>query len=130
MEQTTDRVLIAELLERYVAVTDRGSASEWASLFEEAGEFHVLGRVYKGSERLERFIARVARGRHACSEVEIEIDEPGIRARASSNFRFEADDAASHSRGSYTDELVHTDRGWRIAVRRVAFAATGPDALR
>lgn len=129
MTDATDRVQIAELLQRYVDVTDGGTARDWARLFAEDGEFRVFDRVYKEPERLEKFIGRAPKGRHACSDIKIEIDEPEARGRASSKFRFEADDGRSHSRGTYTDELVHTDRGWRIAVRRVEFSATGPDAL-
>jgi len=129
MSDSADRGQIMELMQRYVDVTDSGTGEEWAQLFDAEGEFHAFDRVFKGHERLERFIGRAPKGVHACTDVDIQIDQPGRRGRASSHFRFEAADGESHSRGSYIDDLIKTDRGWLIAVRRVEFAATGPDAL-
>jgi hypothetical protein len=125
---SSDRDAILQLMRDYAEHSDNDRYREWAELFVEPdGLLEAFGREIVGREKLERFIAKAARGKHGFDSPEIQID--GDRARAQSRFRFVSNDPATHSRGIYRDELVRRDGSWRFAARRIEFHARGPDAL-
>jgi hypothetical protein len=115
-----DHVAICDLMARYCLTLDVDDVEGWVALFTPDARYEVYGRSFDGHEGLRRMAAAAPGGLHLGGPPVIELlDEE--RARTTRNLLFvERGDGVSRS-AVYTDELVRTPDGWRIASCRCRF---------
>jgi hypothetical protein len=115
-----DHVAISDLLARYCLTLDLDDVEGWVSLFTPEASYEVYGRVFSGHEGLRAMMVAAPGGLHLGGPPVVEMlgDD---RARTSRNLLFvDRTDGASRN-AVYTDELVRTPDGWRIAACRCRF---------
>lgn len=121
-----DHTEITQLLARYCLALDHDDVGAWVGLFTDDAVFEVHGQAFEGHEGLRRMLAAAPGGLHLGGPPVIEMVSAD-RATTQQNLLFvDRHDGASRS-AVYTDELVRTDAGWRIAKRRCRFL--GPEGL-
>lgn len=115
-----DHVAITSLLARYCVTLDLGDVDGWVGLFTPEARYEVFGRAFDGHAGLRAMLEAAPAGLHLGGPPVIEMLDAD-RARAQRNLLF-VDRASGASRSAvYTDELVRTPDGWRIARCRCRF---------
>jgi 3-phenylpropionate/cinnamic acid dioxygenase small subunit len=130
-----DKDAIRELLHRYCFFMDDGHFEELAALFSDDGEWIAPYRTAKGPAEiaawLQRSVPPQPRRMHYVMNIIIDCD--GTRATARSNYlvMVEGPNGPFPSVcGTYDDELVKQQAGWRFQCRRLIHAFKGEMALR
>jgi len=117
-------VAISDLLARYCLTLDLDDVDGWVALFTPDATYEVFGRSFEGHEGLRRMLAGAPCGLHLGGPPVIELVDRD-HARTTQNLLF-VDRANGASRSAvYTDELLRTAYGWRIAKRRCRFIVPG-----
>jgi len=117
-----DRDAIRHLLAVYTYNGDRGRIDALAACFAEDGVLEFTGKAPRGPAAIAEALTSGDRNpavtfvRHHVTNPLIEVT--GDSAEARSYFAVTSDNGPDHS-GTYTDRLVRTAGGWRIAYRRV-----------
>ena len=119
-----DHVAISDLLARYCLTLDTDDVEGWVSLFTPEASYEVYGRMFRGHEGLRAMMGAAPGGLHLGGQAVIEM-LPDDRAGTRRNLLFvDRTDGASRN-AVYTDELVRTPDGWRIAACRCQFITAG-----
>lgn len=122
----TDRIEIHELYARYAVHFDGGDPEAWAGVFSEHGRFlldgqpDVVGRDALAAFARER-IAQAPGIRHFTTNVVVDEAPEGTavgQAYALVLCKLPGEPMRLRTLGSYTDELVREDGGWRFESRR------------
>jgi len=116
------------LLSDYGRLLDLRDGAGWAALFTQDGEW-IGGEHYgviAGRERLTQFVAEEFANAPPCIHLfgnhAIDLDDSGMAATAWSRWLLVEQRGADLKialAGSYSDELVKQDGGWRFARREV-----------
>lgn len=115
-----DHVAITQLLARYCLTLDHDDIDAWVELFTPDAVYEVYGRTFEGRDGLRRMMSGAPRGLHLGGPPVICMRGPD-RATTQQNLLF-VDVADGVTRSAvYTDDLVRTSEGWRIAKRRCQF---------
>lgn len=115
-----DHVAITQLLARYCLTLDRDDVEGWVSLFLPDARYEVYGRSWDGHEGLRKMATGAPGGLHLGGPPVIEMTGPD-RARTERNLMFVEQTEGVARNAVYTDELVRTPDGWRIAHCRCQF---------
>ncbi len=115
-----DRGAISDLLARYCLTLDVDDVEGWVGLFTPDARFHVYGRSWDGHEGLRRMATGAPGGLHLGGPPVIDlVDED--HARTTRNLLFVERGGGEQRSAVYTDDLVRTADGWRIASCRCRF---------
>jgi 3-phenylpropionate/cinnamic acid dioxygenase small subunit len=115
-----DHVQITQLLAQYCLILDHDDVDAWVALFTPDATFEVYGRAFEGHDGLRRMMTGAPGGLHLGGPPVIRMLDRD-RAETQQNLLFiDRNDGATRS-AVYTDELVRTGDGWRIAKRRCRF---------
>jgi hypothetical protein len=115
-----DRGAISDLLARYCLTLDVDDVDGWVQLFTPDGRFEVYGRSWDGHEGLRRMATGAPGGLHLGGPpVIVVLDDD--HARTTRNLLFVERGGSEQRSAVYTDELVRTADGWRIASCRCRF---------
>ncbi len=115
-----DRGAISDLLARYCLTLDVDDVEGWVGLFTPDARFHVYGRSWVGHEGLRRMATGAPGGLHLGGPPVIDlVDED--HARTTRNLLFVERGGGEQRSAVYTDDLVRTVDGWRIASCRCRF---------
>jgi 3-phenylpropionate/cinnamic acid dioxygenase small subunit len=124
---------IRRTLALYCQLCDDGRFDEWADLYVEDAEFHVMGTTHRGRAAIKAFIEKgqppERRGKHLCANPLIDLDEGGTGARAVTDYVFvgrAGGGLAITSAGRYHDRLVLDGGRWRFARREIVFMGDQP----
>jgi len=136
MNDTTrhDREEIRHLLAGYTYNGDRGRLQELAACFAEDGVLEYPGARPQGPQAIAETLMSGRGGRNpALSFVRHHITNPlieveGDGASARSYFTVYTDIGPDHA-GTYSDRLVRTAEGWRLAHRLVRVDWQAPQSL-
>jgi hypothetical protein len=115
-----DRGAITDLLARYCLTLDLDDVDGWVALFTPDARYHVYGRSFDGHEGLRRMMAAAPGGLHLGGPPVIDVLDDD-RARTTRNLLFVERGGGEQRSAVYTDDLVRTDDGWRIASCRCRF---------
>lgn len=123
---------IRRTIARYCLFCDDGRFDEFAMLFTEDAQFHVMGTTHTGRDEIRRFMSvnqgPDQRGKHLTSNALIESDGWSGTATAWTDFVFVAADRTISSMGRYHDHLVREgDKVWRFALREIVFRGRTPE---
>jgi hypothetical protein len=126
LSDAADRVMIADLLARYVWAADYGTPEEWADQFTPDGTFGVaVGEMrVAGRERLMEFMVDLQRTvphlHHVTTSLKIELDGDRATGKAQLNeFLSQPEAIYPNIHGWYEDEYVFNGERWLIKSRRV-----------
>lgn len=115
---------IVSLLSEYTHAIDDKRPEAWADCFTPDGRFEVGEYVLKGRDSLLAYaqVHATITSRHVATSPLYQIASDGMSATGRSSVVVMV--ATRHGfkmamTGGYDDELVKTDKGWRIARRRV-----------
>jgi 3-phenylpropionate/cinnamic acid dioxygenase small subunit len=115
-----DHVQITQLLAQYCLILDHDDVDAWVALFTPDATYEVYGRAFEGHDGLRRMMTGAPGGLHLGGPPVIRMLDRD-RAETQQNLLFiDRNDGATRS-AVYTDELVRTGDGWRIAKRRCRF---------
>jgi 3-phenylpropionate/cinnamic acid dioxygenase small subunit len=115
-----DHVQITQLLAQYCLILDHDDVDAWVALFTPNATYEVYGRAFEGHDGLRRMMTGAPGGLHLGGPPVIRMLDRD-RAETQQNLLFiDRNDGATRS-AVYTDELVRTGDGWRIAKRRCRF---------
>jgi 3-phenylpropionate/cinnamic acid dioxygenase small subunit len=113
-------VQITQLLAQYCLILDHDDVDAWVALFTPDATYEVYGRAFEGHDGLRRMMTGAPGGLHLGGPPVIRMLDRD-RAETQQNLLFiDRSDGATRS-AVYTDELVRTGDGWRIAKRRCRF---------
>jgi hypothetical protein len=115
-----DRGEISDLLARYCLTLDRHDVDGWVALFTPDASYRVYGRSFDGHEGLRRMMAAAPGGLHLGGPPVIDLLDAD-HARTTRNLLFVERGEGPQRSAVYTDELVRTEHGWRIASCRCQF---------
>ena len=115
-----DYQAIQELLARYCIALDEHDIDGWVALFTPDARYEVFGQTFEGHDRLRRLISHAPRGLHL-GGVPVIVTFDGARATTKQNLLFAETVSGEMRRTLYTDRLIRTSEGWRIAERRCQF---------
>lgn len=115
-----DHIAITDLIARYCLTLDRDDVEAWVALFTSDATYEVYGRTFEGHDGLRRMLAAAPGGLHLGGPPVIEMLDDG-RARTTRNLLFIERGGGSQRSAVYTDDLVRTAEGWRIARVRCQF---------
>lgn len=126
LEAAADRVMIQDLLARYVWEADHGTPERWAALFTPDGVFEVPAAKVRveGTAELVAFAADLQRTlpnvHHVTTGLVIDLDGDRATGRAELNeFLARPERIHANLQGWYEDEYAFDGERWRIARRRV-----------
>jgi hypothetical protein len=126
LEDAADRVMITDLLARYVWAADYGSADEWANVFTPDGIFGSANGKLRvvGRERLKQFLADLQRTvphlHHVSTSLKIELDGDRATGKCELNeFLSQPGAIYPNIHGWYEDEYVFDGERWLIKSRLV-----------
>lgn len=133
---TLDRELrqdVAEVLVRYASGIDRKEWSLLRTCFTEDChcDYGDIG-VWEGADAITDYMTRThpdgIRSLHRITNVEVKGEGDGAAARSYVDVIFVVADTGSgmHAVGTYDDELVHTEEGWKIARRHYTMVHMSP----
>ena len=111
---TEDRDEILQLLYRYNHAIDNGDAEGWADTFTADAVFDAGGNLMSGREDLVAFASSVHGSRHVVANPVIDI--AGDTATVRAYILLSRGEPLSVV-GTYEDDVVRTDDGWRFAKR-------------
>ncbi len=114
-----DHVAISGLLARYCLTLDLDDVEGWVALFTPDARYEVYGRTYSGHDGLRAMMTAAPGGLHLGGPPVIELLDPD-HARTTRNLQFIPCEGVARS-AVYSDELVRTPGGWRIATCRCRF---------
>lgn len=115
-----DRIAIIDLLARYCVYLDRDDIDRWVELFTDDVAYTVYGHTFDGHDGLRRMVGGALGGLHLGGAPVIdEVDADRVEVHQSLLF-FPVGDEPMR-RATYTDEIMRTSSGWRIARRRCDF---------
>ncbi len=114
-----DHVEITQLLARYCLTLDHDDIDGWVALFTDDAAYEVYGRTFTGHDGLHRLMTGAPRGLHLGGTPVIDMVDAD-HATTVQNLLFVPTDGFTRS-AVYTDQLVRTSTGWRIAARRCRF---------
>lgn len=115
-----DHVAITDLLARYCLTLDRDDVEAWVALFTSDATYEVYGRTFEGVDGLRRMLRGAPGGLHLGGPPVIDI-VGADRATTTRNLLFIDRTDGSMRSAVYTDDLVRTAEGWRIAAIRCQF---------
>ena len=115
-----DHAAISNLLARYCLALDLDDVDGWVSLFTPDATYQVYGRVFAGHEGLRAMMGAAPGGLHLGGPPVIDVLD-GDRARTTRNLLFVDRSDGVARNAVYTDDLVRTLDGWRIAACRCQF---------
>ncbi len=115
-----DRGAISDLLARYCLTLDVDDVDGWVALFTADARFLVYGRSWDGHEGLRRMATAAPGGLHLGGPPVIDVVDDD-HARTTRNLLFVERGGREQRSAVYTDELVRTADGWRIASCRCRF---------
>lgn len=115
-----DHVAISDLLARYCLTLDLDDVEGWVSLFTPQAGYQVYGRTFSGHDGLRAMMGAAPGGLHLGGQAVIEMLGDGL-ARTRRNLLFVESGTGAARHAVYTDELVRTADGWRIAACRCQF---------
>jgi SnoaL-like domain len=115
-----DRGAISDLLARYCLTLDLDDVDGWVALFTPDARYHVYGRSFDGHEGLRRMMTAAPGGLHLGGPPVIDVLDDD-HARTTRNLLFVERGGAEQRSAVYTDDLVRTGDGWRIASCRCQF---------
>jgi uncharacterized protein (TIGR02246 family) len=123
---------IRRTLARYCMLCDDGRFDEFARLFTEDAQFHVMGKTFTGRDAIKDFMEAgqppELRGKHIAVNSLIEGDGWSGTASAWTDYVFVAQDGSISSQGRYHDQLVREgDKTWRFARREIVFRGGSPE---
>ena len=122
-----DHVAISALLARYCLTLDHDDVDGWVALFTPDASYRVYGRSFDGHEGLRRMMTGAPGGLHLGGPPVIDMLDDD-HARTTRNLLFVERGQDEQRSAVYTDELVRTPDGWRIASCRCQFIVA--DGLR
>ena len=132
MQEAADRMMICDLLSRYVWAADYGTPEEWADQFTEDGVFEGGGTPMKvrGRARLIEFLTELQREvpnlHHVTTSPLVELDGDRATGRAQLNeFMSLPNEVFPAAQGWYEDAYVFDGARWLIS-KRVCYL---PNAL-
>ena len=115
-----DHVQITQLLAQYCLILDHDDVDAWVALFTPDATYEVYGRAFEGHDGLRRMMTGAPGGLHLGGPPVIRMLDRD-RAETQQNLLFiDRSNGATRS-AVYSDELVRTGDGWRIAKRRCRF---------
>lgn len=124
---------IRRTLALYCQLCDEGRFDEWAELYVDDAELHVMGTTHRGRTAIRAFIEKgqppERRGKHVCANPVIDLDESATTAWAVTDYVFVARGAQGltiTSAGRYHDRLVLDGDRWRFARREIVFMGETP----
>lgn len=115
-----DHIAITDLIARYCLTLDRDDVEAWVALFAADATYEVYGRAFEGHDGLRRMLAAAPGGLHLGGPPVIEMLDDG-GARTTRNLLFIERGGGTQRSAVYTDDLVRTAEGWRIARVRCQF---------
>lgn len=122
-----ERFEIENLLEKYCWTVDSKRWGEWIECFASDGVFEVRGRELLGHEAILDYVrANVGEYqliRHLVHQAAVHVLGP-VEATARSYFELRGRTAQGtdvEALGSYEDQLVRTDQGWKFKRRTARF---------
>jgi 3-phenylpropionate/cinnamic acid dioxygenase small subunit len=115
-----DHVAITQLLARYCLTLDHDDVDAWVALFIEDAEYEVYGRTFTGHDGLRRMMTGAPGGLHLGGPPVIRMIDAD-HAETQQNLLFAESAEGTMRSAVYTDVLVRTPDGWRIARRRCRF---------
>ncbi len=116
---TDDHAEIRNLLARYCLYLDLDDVDGWVNLFTPEAVYEVYGTTFEGHDGLRGMATAAPGGVHLGGPAVIDLD--GDAARTTRNLLFVERGTDRQRYAVYTDELVRTARGWRIARCRCRF---------
>ncbi len=126
LQEAADRVMITDLLARYVWAIDYGAAEDYADVFTPDGVFEAAGGAPRvvGRERIMEFAKDLYRTvphlHHVTTSILIELDGDRATGKSQLNeFMSRPEAIYPNLHGWYEDEYVFTDGRWLIKTRRV-----------
>lgn len=126
MQDAADRVMITDLLARYVWAADYGKPEDWADLFVPDGIFGAVkgGLRVVGRERLIEFITDLQRTvphlHHVTTSLKIELDGDRATGKSQLNeFLSQPEAIYPNLHGWYEDEYVFDGDRWLFKTRFV-----------
>jgi hypothetical protein len=137
-----DYVAIRELCARYNRYADAGDGENYAELFTEDAEFHIVGPgkgvywndgVYRGRQEIASCCARVMTTVHITTDPLIEIQGDLAQQTSRTLIGFLSADRLRNeivATGIYRDELKRTPEGWRFYRRRAEIDLQLPELAR
>lgn len=115
-----DDAAIRNLLARYCLYLDLEDVDGWVGLFTPDAFYQVYGHTFEGHDGLRRMLSGAPGGLHLGGPPLIEaLDDD--HATAMQNLLFIDSRSGEQRAAVYTDEIVRTPEGWRIASRRCKF---------
>ncbi len=114
-----DHAEIRNLLAWYCMYLDLDDIEGWVALFTADAVYEVYGRAFTGHEGLRAMATAAPGGFHLGGPVAITMD--GDRATTTRNLLFAERGGHEQRQAVYTDDLVRTPDGWRIARCRCRF---------
>jgi hypothetical protein len=115
-----DQVAISDLIARYCITLDFDDIEGWVALFTPDAAYEVYGRTFDGHDGLRRMLGAAPGGLHLGGPPVIEMVDAD-HARTRRNLLFVDRTNGSSRNAVYTDDLVRTSDGWRIARVRCQF---------
>ncbi|MBL7495846.1 nuclear transport factor 2 family protein [Frankia sp. CNm7] len=115
-----DHVAISALYADYCLTMDLDDVEGWVALFTPDARYEVYGRVFEGHDKLRKMLTAAPRGTHLGGLPRIEMVGPD-RASVRRNLVFLIRGSDDIRSAFYTDDLVRTPDGWRIAACRCQF---------
>ena len=133
---TTDRDLrqdVADVLVRYATSIDRKDWTRLRSCFTEdcKADYGGIG-VWDGVDAIAGYMTRThpesIRSLHRITNVEVTREGEGVAARSYVDVIFVVAESGSgmHAVGTYDDELVRAEDGWKISRRRYTMVHMSP----
>jgi SnoaL-like domain len=119
-----EHAAITNLLARYCLSLDRDDIETCVSLFTEDGSFEVYSRSFDGHDGLRSMMTGAPKGLHLGGPPVVEIVDADT-ARTEQNLLFVERESGVSRSAVYRDDLVRTDRGWRIRKRHCQFIVAG-----
>ncbi len=126
LHEAADRVMITDLLARYVWAIDYGTAQQWADVFTPDGVFGVVagGLRVEGRERLIEFANDLYRTvphlHHVTTSMAIDLDGDRATGKSQLNeFMSRPEAIYPNLHGWYEDDYVFIDGRWLIKRRMV-----------
>lgn len=124
MESDDLRQILAVLAD-YGRTLDGALWDDHLALYADDCHLLVFGKDHAGKERIARFMQQAHRGKHLTGVASVTF--AGNSARATSDFVFFRQDLRLYSAGTYHDEFVRTEQGWRLSSRRIEIQMRAAD---
>jgi hypothetical protein len=111
---TEDRDEILQLMYLYNHTIDGGEAEQWAGTFTPDGVLDAAGTLMSGHDELVAFAKSVSGLRHVVTNPVVQVEGDSASGRA---YIVVYHGTSTMVVGTYKDELVRGEGGWRFAKR-------------